>query len=99
MRVAVLAMAALVLAGCASAGEGPSFRLSGAFTADRTQADLDDFRATVAPYSDDVALLESFPEQFVVHGIVGGCEQLRATLQGKDYVASVSACAAETSST
>lgn len=99
MRLALFAAATLLLAGCASAGEGPSFRLSGAFTADRTQADLDDFHATVAPYSDDVALLESFPEQFVVHGIVGGCEQLRATLQAKDYVASVSACAAEASST
>ena len=98
MRLALLAAAAVLLAGCASASEGPSFRLSGAFTAERTQADLDDFHATVAPYSGDVALLESFPEQFVIHAIVGGCDHLRATLQGKDYVASVSACVAETPS-
>lgn len=96
MRALALAVLLLApLAGCSSSSEGPTFMLSGSFTAQFGSADRADFAATVKPYSDDVAYLESFPEQFMVHGIVGGCEQLRATLQGKDYVASVGACAVE----
>ena len=91
-RLAILAALAILLSGCASVGSGPTFRLSGSFTAERTQADLDEFHAIVRPYSDDVAILESFPEQFVIRSITGGCDQLRATLQSKDYIASVGTC-------
>lgn len=93
-----LLLAALVLAlgGCASPDDGPTFSLSGSFTAEFDEADRAEFNAIVAPYSDDVAFLESFPEQFSIRGIEGGCEQLRATLGGKDYVATVSTCREET---
>lgn len=84
------------LAGCASPDSGPTFALSGSFTAEFDSADRADFNAVVAPYSDDVLFLESFPEQFSIRGIEGGCEQLRATLSGKDYVATVSTCRQET---
>ncbi len=96
MRLAALAVVlGVLLAGCGTPAAGPSFRLSGTFTQDRTQADLDEFNGIAARYSDDVAILESFPEQFAIRGIVGGCDQLRATLQAKDYVASVGACQKE----
>lgn len=95
VRVALAGAVFVVLAGCASPDESETFRLSGSFTGDRTQEDLDEFEAIVEPYSHDVAILESFPEQFSIRGIVGGCEQLRSTLDSKDYIASVSACRVE----
>jgi hypothetical protein len=98
MRFLLAAVAALLLSGCGSPDESATFQLSGSFTADRTQEDLDEFHAIVEPYSDDVAIMESFPEQFSIRGIVGGCEQLRATLDSKQYIASVGACRAESGS-
>lgn len=95
MRLPLAVAAVLLAAGCASPGDSPSFQLSGSFTVDRTQADLDEFQALAEPYSDDVAILESFPEQFVIRGIVGGCEQLRATLASKDYIATLGSCTVE----
>ena len=94
-RRAFLVLTLLLFAGCATPDEGTKFRLSGSFTAERIQADLDEFHAIVRPYSDDVAILESFPEPFSIRGIVGGCEQLRATLETKDYIASVGTCTVE----
>jgi hypothetical protein len=96
MRALLASALVTAVAGCASPDESETFQLSGSFTADRTQEDLDEFDAIVAPYSDDVAIMESFPEQFSIRGIVGGCEQLRSTLDSKDYIASVSACRVET---
>lgn len=87
------------LAGCSSpSSRDPTFMLSGSFGEAFGGADRQDFAATVEPYSHDVAYLESFPEQFVVHGIVGGCEQLRSTLQAKPYVAALGTCIAESRS-
>lgn len=92
------ALLALALAGCGTpAADGPTFRLGGAFTEQRTDADLQDFQRTVRPYSDDVLLMESFPEQFSIRGIVGGCEQLRSQLDAKPYIATVGQCSPEAS--
>lgn len=93
------ALVLLLLAGCAAPDDETTFALSGSFTAEFDSADRADFQATVAPYADDVLFLESFPEQFSVRGIAGGCEQLRATLDAKDYVATVSTCRAESDAT
>lgn len=90
-----LVVLGLLAAGCATPDAGPTFALGGSFTSAFDSADRADFNAVVAPYSDDVAFLESFPEQFSIRGITGGCEQLRATLQSKDYVASVGTCRSE----
>lgn len=95
LRALLASTLVVAVAGCASPDDSETFQLSGSFTADRTQQDLDGFDALVAPYSDDVAIMESFPEQFSIRGIVGGCEQLRSTLDSKDYIASVSACRVE----
>jgi hypothetical protein len=69
--------------------------LSGSFAPGSTGADVADFTNTVKPYSDDAQLAESDPPQFFIHGIVGGCEQLRAELQGKAYIANVGTCLVE----
>lgn len=89
-RPTLLLVLAALLSGCS--GDAVSYRLSGAFTAERTQADLDDFSATVAPYSDDVAIMESFPEQFSIRGLDESCEPLREVLLAKPYIASVGEC-------
>lgn len=99
MRWFALLLLPALLGGCASGGADPTFMLSGSFTEQFNGSDRSDFAATVEPYSEDVAYLESFPEQFVIHGIVGGCEQLRASLQAKPYVHSVGACIVESGAT
>lgn len=99
MRGAWLAVACLLLAGsvagCSSASEGPRFQLAGWFTADFDETDRTEFNAIVRPYSKDVTFMESSPEQFMVRGIVGGCEQLRAELDAKPYVGFIGACVAQ----
>ena len=97
LRPLLLAALLIVLPGCANPDESETFQLSGSFTQDRTQEDLADFNAVVEPYSDDVAIMESFPEQFSIRGIVGGCEQLRSTLDAKTYIAAVGTCRVQTS--
>jgi hypothetical protein len=82
----------LLSAGCLSAAPTP-FRLSGAFTAERTEADLQEFQALVEPYADDVRILESFPEQFAIDGRDRDrCDELAALLRAKPYVAHVGDC-------
>lgn len=91
MRAALVLLAALVLAGCS--GDAVSYRLGGSFTQTRTAADMDDFQATVAPYSDDVAIMESFPEQFSIRDLdADGCAELRGKLLAKTYLAVVGEC-------
>lgn len=83
------------LAGCA--GDAVSFQVGGSFRQDRADSDLDDLRATAAPYSDDVLVMESFPEQFNVRGLdEHGCNELRALLQAKAYLQHVGACTSYT---
>lgn len=94
MRVVALAIVALFLSGCN--GDAAYERLGGAFTAQRTAADLDDFQATVRPYSDDVAIRESFPEQFIIHGLdANDCIELSELLRAKPYIATLGPCESE----
>ena len=84
----------LLLSGCLSSAPTP-FDLSGSFTADRTQADLDEFHALVDPYADDVHIMESFPEQFAIDGKdVRRCDELLGLLKAKPYIAQVGPCSA-----
>ena len=92
MRV-LLVLVALALAGCTS--ESDSYRLGGAFTADRTSEDMAEFGRITAEYSDDVAIMESFPEQFSIKHMHDGCEELRGKLLEKSYIATVSECELE----
>jgi hypothetical protein len=87
-------VALLLLSGCLSSAPTP-FRLAGAFTAERTEADLQEFHALVEPYAADVRILESFPEQFGIDGHdLERCDELAALLVAKDYIASVGDCLA-----
>lgn len=96
MRVPVLVVLLVALAGCTN--EGPSYRLGGSFTTSFTEADRADFTATVEAYGADVAFLESFPEQFSITHIHEGCEELRLKLDAKSYVANVGMCMKESGS-
>jgi hypothetical protein len=88
------ALLGVLASGCAATEPTP-FRLSGAFTAERTEADLQEFHALVGPYADDVRILESFPEQFAIDGRESDrCDELAALLRAKAYIATVSDCLA-----
>lgn len=65
MKWLLLALA-ILLAGCADAGESPEgeHRISGSFTTERTQADLDAFGSKVSELAGEWVLMESWPEQF-----------------------------------
>lgn len=91
----VIALAALTLAALAGCGSGApaEYRVGGAFKSSRTAHDFDDLRATAAPYGGDVAILESFPEQFGITGLDSRCDELRGKLVQKVYLASASPCA------
>lgn len=86
--VAILAL--LMLAGCTDAED---YKMGGAFTSDRSQADLEEFNQLVGQYSDDVAIMESFPEQFSIRGMnQADCEELYTKLQAKSYISSLNVC-------
>lgn len=72
------------------------YALAGAFDANRTEEDLRDFDTTVQEYTDDYVLMESFPEQFRIHGLdADECRALRADLDNKTYIARLSECRAD----
>lgn len=92
MRGALL-VPLLLLAGCLDAPSGGPHRLGGSFTAEATQAQVDEARALAEAEGGDMAVMESFPLQFGVTGLSGeACGRLRAALDAKPYVASVGAC-------
>lgn len=62
---AIAAILALALAGCLGV-EGDEWDLHGSFTAERTQADLDAWCEIAKAYENECALMESFPEQFLM---------------------------------
>lgn len=89
--LALFAVAGALVAGCAD--DMPTYRVSGAFTAD-PRPDWDEWEALVARYADEPAVLrESFPEQFSVGGLSRqDCEAFRGDAAALPYVASVGPC-------
>ncbi len=68
------------------------YHWSGTFTAERTDEDLADFSAFAGKHG-SVAILESFPEQFVITRLdVGGCQFMQPFIESRDYIASHSGC-------
>lgn len=88
MKWLLLAACMLPLAGCAE--EVPEARLAGAFTEGRTAEDMAEVRDILAPY--DVAIMESFPEQFSVTLPMEVCQERRDLLEDKPYLRSLSPC-------
>ncbi|HET6397930.1 MAG TPA: hypothetical protein VFH47_00060 [Candidatus Thermoplasmatota archaeon] len=91
---ALLAASAGALAGCTEdAGMEPGWTLRGHFTAGRTDADIDDLRARVESRGGTVAILESFPEQFVASRLsAASCDALHAELSRLPYLEDVRSC-------
>lgn len=75
------------------AADGGTRRLGGSFTAEATQAQVQEAQGLAAAEGGDMAILESFPLQFAVSGLgADACGRLHAALDAKPYVASVRAC-------
>lgn len=90
MRVASVTFALLVLSGCAGEAD---YTLAGAFTVDRSDADIADFQTHVERHGGTSVLMESFPEQFRVSGLdASSCAALRAELSALAYIGSVTEC-------
>ncbi len=91
MRLALAVLIVLMFAGCVEE-EPQSYQWSGAFTAERTNEDLQEFSQFASKHG-DVAILESFPEQFVISRLdAGGCQFLQPFIESRDYIASHSGC-------
>lgn len=89
------ALAILLLAGClepAPASEAEHV-VSGAFTAEATQADYAEAGRLAQAEGGEMVLMESFPPQFRVAGFGrSGCERFRAAIAETPYLARVGEC-------
>lgn len=83
------------MAGCLD--DGPKYRVSGAFTAE-PRPDWDEWGRVLVKYPHgDVAIAESFPEQFFVAGMRhADCEAFRVEAAALAFVASIGPCTLET---
>lgn len=80
----------VVLSGCVAGGQ---YSLSGTFTEDATQADMEDLGDRVAAHGGTLDLMESFPVQFSASGLDNnGCDAVREEALARDYVAAVGSC-------
>lgn len=95
VRLLAILFVAPFLAGCLDA-HTVHYSISGAFTDERTSLDMADLEATTRPFSLDLAIMESFPEQFRVGTLhERECGELHDILAAKEYLASVGACTAD----
>jgi hypothetical protein len=85
----------LLLAGCAETPGGVEYRVGGSFTEDATQADVEDLQRRLAAWGADAAIMESYPLQYQIGGLDGpSCDEVRAMLANRPYIASVGRCQA-----
>ncbi len=85
----------LALAGCLSTGDEAEFGITGSFTSDRDNADIDTLSDWVRARGGEVAIMESFPEQFHASGLTkADCEDLAVQLDAWDFIQSRSDCKA-----
>lgn len=86
-----LVLLAVLLAGCA--GEETPYSVTGSFTGDRADEDIEELRELGEDLGGEVVILESFPEQFQVRALsLEDCETFREQVEGKDYVEEVGPC-------
>ena len=87
---------ALLVAGCATDGDVPTFAAGGTFTDDATQQQMEELADYVEMRGGDLLLMESFPVQFRATGLSEeACEELRIHAQERSYVQHVRACEEE----
>lgn len=91
--VAFVLLLAIAASGCLGP-EKEGHRLTGAFTSEASAAEVEAFqRELFDAYEAEVLIMESFPMQFQVLGLPEArCEEARALVAAKPYVARVSAC-------
>lgn len=88
----LLALLALPLAGCA--GEETSYGVTGSFTEDRSDEDIEEVRELAHAQGGEIVILESFPEQFQVRALsLEECEAFREEVEQKPYIDTVEGCA------
>lgn len=87
-----LALLALALAGCA--GEETPYGVTGSFTEDRSDEDIEEVRELARSHGGEIVILESFPEQFQVRAMsLEECEAFREEVEQRPYIDTVEACA------
>lgn len=80
----------LPLAGCV---EDPTYAVSGSFTEDRTDSDIEELQALADQHDGSVQIRETAPEQFTIGDLSEeDCETVRAILVEKEYLEDVGAC-------
>lgn len=92
---ALLALGILISGGCLAAPVEPGgYTLQGAFTREATSADHEEVARIVRDATGaEIAILESFPPQFVVRGLgAAACEKAHAELAGKRSLGRLDAC-------
>ncbi len=89
-----LLILALALAGClSSTPDVAEAGIRGAFTPERTSQDLQDFDSTARAHgARDIAIMESFPEQFSITIDAPSCDGLKQVLLDKPYLTGVRGC-------
>ncbi len=87
--VATLLLASLV--GCVDSED--TYRISGSFTADRADEDIQALVDKGRGLGGDTAIMESFPEQFTVRAFgLKECRELETWLAAQDFIASMTSC-------
>lgn len=88
----ILALLALSLAGCA--GEETPYGVTGHFTGDHSDEDIEEVRRLAEERGGELVVLESSPEQFQARGMsLEECEAFRSEVEQKPYVDRVDGCA------
>lgn len=91
MRWIVALLLVPMLAACVEE-DRQMYRWSGTFAEDRSQLDIEAFVQEASRHG-EVAILESFPEQFVITRLdAGGCQFLQPFIETRDYIAQHSGC-------
>ncbi len=92
MRVVLALLLVLMFAGCVEE-DRVTYRISGAFTEDRANEDLTTLGEAARAVGAEIAILESFPEQFVITDLtVGACQHLTPRLDTWDFIATHTGC-------
>lgn len=87
----ILALLALSLAGCA--GEETPYGVTGQFTEDRSDQDIEEMRQLAEEHGGELVVLESSPEQFQARDMsLEECEAFRSEVEQKSYVDRVEGC-------
>ncbi len=92
-RIVPVALLVLIgmLAGCTEAAT--EYQIRGAFTTDRSDDDIAALSAKAKGLGGEVAIMESFPEQFLISGLpLAACKEMAAWLDAQDFIASATPC-------